>query len=363
MKQTPLFYSCFFGPLSTGVDGQQNLAAPVRTLLSDTFTMIDLSPATAETARFPTLRQVIAAIHRLLLVRLFRRPSGQVTVVDMMHSFASLPSARAADRFVLLGHDSYALRTRRDLAYAQGVGPRIRLALSALGWWYVELLLRRLTWKSLFASPLDRDQAAPGKGDVFAIPVSKALRIRGAQLRPPLYDRDSQPHILVSLPVVNPTQGMIDLKLVRELLARTSDTHRVTLWGKGAVELAARYVLPPDVAVVTWVADYADFVEEADLLVYPRLIGSGFHTKLAEALVLGVPCLCADWVAAPLIAAGYNGLRSFTSAQDFGTALTEALADLAASAPGPIITIPASAAPAVALSPIVAACTKALTTL
>jgi hypothetical protein len=356
----PLFYVCFFGPRSSGVEGQQNLARPVRTILSETFDLVDLAPATTETVRFPNLWLVVAALHRLVFARLFRRPSGRVTVVDMVHSFVTLPSDRACDRFVVLGHDSYALRTARDLAHTRGTLSRLRLAISALGWWYVEVLLRQLAWKSLFVAQIDRDRAAGKKGGVFAIPVSDALRTQGAALRLMPRCVPSMPHILVSLPVVNPAQGRIDRALVQDLLIRTCGTHYVTLWGKGAKDMAARTTLPPDVAVITRVEDYAGFLASFDLLVYPRLIGSGFHTKLAEALVLGVPCLCADWVAAPLKAAGYNGIRSFVNMDDFGQALTDSLADLSMPRPPLKPVIPASAAPSVALAPLIACCTEAL---
>lgn len=358
-----LYYHAFFGPNTPGLAGQQNLAREVRKLLSETFELEDLAPADAAAVAVPKLTTVLAAIVRLALARgLNPKRSCDVTVIDMVHSLATLDSSRARDRLIVIGHDSYALRARRDLGAARGWPRKMRLVVSWAGWRLVEFFLRRLVWRALFVSPLDSDQAVKGdQADVLAIPVSAGLRDAGARRRAKGTPHSDRPHILVSLPVTNASQLDIDLALVACLMHVAESRAEITLWGKGTASLRARLKLPATVRTVDWVDDYVGFVAGFDLLVYPRMVGSGFHTKLAEALTLGVPCLCVDWIATPLWHAGYNGIITFTKQATFSSALAGWLDAFYDGLASPVPTIPAKAAPKAALAPLLKAISQALT--
>lgn len=356
-------YCAFYGAEASGVAGQQNLSRPVRAVLGRAFELTDLSPEAAEIVSFPSLGTTIRAMHRLLFTRLLRaRSHTTVTVLDMVHSFAALSSDHAHDRLIVIGHDSYALRTLRDLRASRGASSRLRLLLSWIGWCYVEFLLRRLAWCSLFVSPIDRRYAARNMtSDLIAIPVSEEIRHAGERLRT-IEERthSSQLRILVPLPVANPAQNSIDQDLVARLISTTDKLTEVTLWGRGALILDKTIELPENCQIMDWVQDYTGFLAGFDLVVYPRLVGSGFHTKLAEALILGVPCFCSTWVATPLLEAGYDGITVFTNPAQFETEIVKLLAKLRSKEWQSMPILPQKAATDVALAPLIHAVTEAL---
>lgn len=360
-----LFYCAFYGPETSGLPGQQNLSRFVRTALAESFDVTNLSPKPIKIKRFPGLLTVVTALVRLWYHQSKRRTSdANVTVVDMIHSLTALPKARSADRLIVIGHDSYALRARRDFAHARQIRARLRLGASMMGWSFAEFLLRRVAWRTFFVSSIDLSNAARGHpSGLLAIPVDEKIREIGHRYRKTQSVRNSDlQRIVVSLPVTNSTQNRIDAELVNQVLSILGERAEVTLWGKGA-ELVARRADPTGRArVVEWVEDYAKFLQSFQLLVYPRMVGSGFHTKLAEALVLGVPCLCVDWVASPLIESGYDGLTTFSGSSDFPFALSTVTSRKATLKGTPMPILPAKASPAAALQPLIEACSEAINT-
>lgn len=359
-----VFYHAFFGPNTPGLEGQQNLSREVRKLLGTTFDAQDLAPVGSEPVAVPSVFRVIVAMYRLLLTRALRPGcSGNLTVIDMVHSLATLDPARARDRLVVIGHDSYALRTWRDFRAARGGLPRLRLALSWACWRHVEFLLRLLAWRAMFVSPLDSHHASWSKaGETLAIPVAASLREAGRRRRmnAGAARKPGRPRLLVSLPVCNTNQQRIDRLLVDRLLEIASARACITLWGKGAAALYGECVLPDNVRVVDWADDYARFLQGFDLLVYPRMIGSGFHTKLAEAQTLGVECICVDWVAEPLLRAGYDGILTFSDPSSFSRAVEDWLESFFINPTRPLCSIPAKATPEAALAPLLDAVTLGL---
>lgn len=360
MKLRPNYCS-FYGPDTVGLQGQQNLSRAIRSATSSNFEINDLSQTPTRMDHFPSLFRVLAAAFSLWLRRLTtRRRSGGVTVLDMIHSVTVLPKEHATDKLIIIGHDSYALRTMRELRAAQGAKTRLRLWMSALGWRCVELMLRNMAWHFFFASPIDFAYAASGyPGGVIAIPVDHQLIEIGKKLRNrPISPRIEIPKVLVSLPVVNPSQNRIDSELVTALLKKTKGIADVTLWGPAAPAISNVVNQNGQAHLVEWVEDYAGFLSSFDLLVYSRMVGSGFHTKLAEALVLGVPCVCVDWIAAPLIQAGYGPLITYSKPAEFVPAVARAIQEISNGAPRRQISPNAYAE--VALAPLIEICREAL---
>lgn len=323
-----LYYHAFFGPQTPKLTGQQNLASAVRELLGSEMMYQDLAPTGKEAKSVPKFFAIARKMIFIALIRgLKRQCSGDITVVDMVHSLATLDNKRARDRLIVLGHDSYALRAWRDFKASRLSVRKARLLISWIGWRFIEVLLRHLAWRVFFVSPIDSRNAIGSSFDnVLAIPISANLCDAGARLRTQGQLRRGSPRILVSLPVTNFSQSVIDLALVSRLLDIASSRAEITLWGKGAAPLCkALNNLPSSVRIVEWVENYTAFVASFDVLVYPRMVGSGFHTKLAEALVLGVPCVCVDWVATPLSLAGYDGITTFKDSESFSRAIAEFL--------------------------------------
>jgi glycosyltransferase involved in cell wall biosynthesis len=216
----------------------------------------------------------------------------------------------------------------------------------------------------LFVSQIDELHATGQQTNAnMCIPVSPDILSYAARLRSTKRRRRiGKPRILVSLPVTNAAQNRIDKELVEHLLRITSDRAAVTIWGKGAKAVSESLNCRDTVHVSEWVEDYPSFIASFDLMVYPRLVGSGFHGKLAEALVLGVPCLCADWVGKPLKACGYDGLYTFTGGRDFETAYTDLFEQILSSQGLPLPIVPTQAQKGVAIAPLIEACRDALKT-
>lgn len=350
-----IHYCCFYYPFSApGFAGQKNLSRSVHAILAAEFGESLHSTSQDPRADFPSVLSCLKVAHRLLLGRLSR--TREVTVLDMIHSLSCLPKERHRDRIILVGHDSYALRAWRELRHSRPTlgWHKVRKAAAWAAWAYLEFLLRLVCTSRLYVSPIDRAAVGGKRSAEIAIPLSPHL----LQSRPQSSSIGEIKRVLISTPVCNATQNAFDVEAIRIVHEITFPNASIVVWGAAADRLSSEIGHLAGVEFVSWVHDYISFVQSFDLLIYPRIIGSGFHTKIAEALVLGVQCVCAEWVARALEAVGYSGLSTFEARGCLGSAVRRALELHRRGKRRPHV--PAAVHPQVALRPLVDACYAAL---
>lgn len=363
-----LRYCCFYHPFEkAGFQGQKNLSVHIDNVLSDNFSENYQTDPTPDFSEFPSIQNILKALHRLLWWRsldFFRRhdkdSAHNVTVVDMIHSVVVLGRQNSGDRLVLIGHDSYSLRGWRQLMQTGAGFAFVRTAMAWLCWRYAEFLARRLFDFQFFVSPVDRRIAGhTQRSGVLPIPLSEHIRNASIERRSSSGHRRQK--LLVPVAVINPTQNSFDMTAVKTIRRVCPPDTEITLWGGGAETLRPELGAVENLQFVTWVEDYTGFLRQFDAVIYPRIVGSGFHTKLAEVLALGIPSLSVDWIAEALTSAGYGGLSTFTGPDDFESAVRgfcEQGSDPISTAP---VGLPESADAIHALQPLVERCHVLLT--
>ena len=361
-----LCYCCFYHPFDKpGFQGQKNLSVHVDRVLSDSFAKQYQSVSSREFSGFPSIYGIVKTLHKVLWWRvldIFRSRGADaphnVTVVDMIHSVVVLGRQNSGDRLVLIGHDSYSLRGRRQLMQTGAGTAFVRTAAAWVCWCYAEFLARRVFDFQFFVSPVDcRVAGHPHRSGVLPIPLSEHIR-KAAGRRLPSSGRRRK--LLIPVAVVNPAQNSFDAAAVRTIVRVCPPETEITLWGAGAEILKSEFDAVEDLQFVTWVEDYTGFLGQFDAVIYPRIVGSGFHTKLAEVLALGVPTLSVDWIAEALTSAGYSGLSTFTGSGDFETAVQEFFTHGQSTAATTASSLPQSADAKHALQPLVDCCDELL---
>jgi hypothetical protein len=368
MVEMGLRYCCFYHPFDKpGFQGQKNLSVHIDQELSDSFSGQYQTVSSPDFSGFPSLQSILRMLHSQLWWRVVDqwRPHDtdracNVTVVDMIHSVVALGRQNSGDRLVLIGHDSYSLRAWRQLMRTGAGLAFVRSAAAWLGWRYTEFLARRLFDFQFFVSPVDRRVAGhPRRSGILPIPLSQQIREAAGQRRPS--SDHCRQKLLVPVAVINPTQNSFDMAAVKTIRLVCPPETEITLWGGGAETLRPELQGVENLRFVTWVEDYVGFLEQFDAVIYPRIVGSGFHTKLAEVLALGIPSLSVDWIAEALNSAGYGGLSTFTGPGDFETAVREFCGHGQNTAPTAMASLPRSADAKHALQPLVERCDELLT--
>ncbi len=366
MAEMGLCYCCFYHPFDrSGFQGQKNLSVHVDQVLSDSFAGQYQTVSSPEFSGFPSIYGIVKTLHKLLWWRVldFSRSRGadsprNVTVVDMIHSVVVLDRQNSGDRLVLIGHDSYSLRGRRQLMQTGAGMAFARTAAAWLCWCYAEFLARRVFDFQFFVSPVDcRIAGHPNRSGVLPIPLTEHIRKAAGQRRP---SPDKRRKLLIPVAVVNPAQNRFDAEAVNIIRRICPPETEITLWGAGAETLRAEFDAVENLQFATWVEDYTGFLGQFDAVIYPRIVGSGFHTKLAEVLALGIPTLSVDWIAEALTSAGYSGLSTFTGSGDFETAVQEFFTHGQSTAATTASSLPQSADAKHALQPLVDCCDELL---
>lgn len=324
--KAPVGYCCFYrSGIGSGFKGQCNVSIPLRQVLALHFNVKDINRSKHQYSRFPSVARIIGAMQLILLTRLVSRASSSRQlniVVDMVHSLIELPKIHFKDTLILVGHDSYALRSWRDLKHTGPILHKIRRITALLAWLYAEWLSRQVFSHQFFVSPIDRQFAGSANRSSFVpIPLSSLVASASAQLLS--RRRNSKRRILIPVSVINASQNRYDLDIIRLAYDKLSDWGDIVIWGAASKYMKKELSYLPKLDYVEWAEDYCEFLAAFDLLIYPRVVGSGFHTKIAEAAALGVPCVCVDWVALPLIEAGYQGIMQYNTTQDLSILLCE----------------------------------------
>jgi hypothetical protein len=368
MVEMGLCYCCFYHPFDKpGFQGQKNLSVHIDRVLSDSFSGQYQTISSPESSGFPSIYSIVKTLHNLLWWRVtdlfgsHRTDSPHnVTVVDMIHSVVALGRQNSGDRLVLIGHDSYSLRAWRQLMQTSAGTAFVRTAAAWLCWCYAEFLARCVFDFQFFVSPVDcRVAGHPHRSGVLPIPLSEHVRKAAGQRRPSSGHRRRR--CLVPVAVINPTQNSFDTAAVKTITRVLPPETEITLWGAGAETLRPGLEAIENLKFVTWVEDYTGFLGQFDAVIYPRIVGSGFHTKLAEVLALGIPSLSVDWIAEALTSAGYGGLSTFSGPGDFETAVREFCGHGPSPAPTATVSLPQSADAKHALQPLVESCDELLT--
>lgn len=368
MLDMGLRYCCFYHPFDKpGFQGQKNLSVHIDRVLSERFSGQYQTVSSPEFSGFPTIQGILKTLHSLLwwrVVNLFRRHGPDnacnVTVVDMIHSVVVLGRQNSGDHLVLIGHDSYSLRAWRQLMQTGAGLAFVRTAVAWMCWRYAEFLARCLFDFQFFVSPVDRRVAGhPSRSGVLPIPLSEHIREAAGQRRSPSGHRRQK--LLVPVAVINPTQNSFDLAAVKTIRRVCPPDTEITLWGAGAEALRPGLEAVENLHFVTWVEDYTGFLSQFDAVIYPRIVGSGFHTKLAEVLALGIPSLSVDWIGEALTSAGYGGLSTFSGPGDFETAVRRFCEHAPSPASTATVSLPHSTDATHALQPLVERCDELLT--
>lgn len=352
-QTTWLRYCCFYDPRGPErrFQGQKNLSAHVLTALERTYgDYLELLPY-SQVDQAPNIASLLKVTREIETIRASSgaTPKG-ITVVDMVLSLAYLPIERCADAIILIGHDSYALRAWREWQKTRFGLRWLRRGLAWWAWHRLERRLSRICEHRIYVSPVDLDAAGPSKTASF-MPIPLHTQILAGQVYASTRQEKSSPKkILVPVPVLNTAQNSIEETILRKILVALPHDANVSVWGAAADHHAKALGADPRLHFVDWVTDYSAFLSSFDLLIYPRLVGSGFHTKLAEALALGVPCLAVDWICEALAAAGYTGLTAFRE-ETFSATLDHVLQAGATPPKG----LPDAAKPDVAMAPLIAA--------
>lgn len=368
MVEMGLRYCCFYHPFDKpGFQGQKNLSVHIDRVLSDSFSGQYQTVSSPEFSGFPSIQSILKTLHSLLWWRVvdkLRRHdtdnAHNVTVVDMIHSVVVLGRQNSGDRLVLLGHDSYSLRAWRQLMQTGAGVAFVRTAAAWLCWRYAEFLARCLFDFQFFVSPVDRRVAGhPHRSSILPIPLSEQFREAAGRRRSSSGRRRQK--LLVPVAVINPTQNSFDIAAVKTIRLVCPPETEITLWGGGAETLRPGLEAVENLEFVTWVEDYTGFLGQFDAVIYPRIVGSGFHTKLAEVLALGIPSLSVDWIAEALTSVGYGGLSTFSGPDDFETAVRGFCGHGPSPAPTAAVRLPQSADAKHALQPLVERCDELLT--
>ncbi len=348
-----LYYCCLYDPRgkARAFQGQKNLSAHVLAVLEKTYPTTMRVLDRDSSAVVPKVFDLLKTARRIEAYRARATTPNSalqgVTVVDMVLSFADLPSERFLDNIVLIGHDSYALRAWREWRQTPLGRGWLRRGLAWWAWHRLERHLARICAHRIYVSPVDQRVAGPLEtSSVISIPLGSD--IHAAKCSTLARPKQHPPRtILIPVPVLNAAQNAFEARALVRILEVLPQGAVLTLWGAAASHHAKAFGTRPNLRFVDWVEDYTAFLSGFDLLLYPRAVGSGFHTKLAEAQALGVPCLTVDWVAAALQTAGYTGLSTYRGGA-FIAALSKVLAD-GAPHPG---AVPRTADPDVALRPL-----------
>lgn len=351
LTKLPVRYCCLYDPNATSsqFQGQKNLSRYVLAALSIAYPNELTRAGLSEPSAVPSVSQLIATARKIARFRRDSGPPRGVTVIDMVLSLGTVPEAQYGDHLILIGHDSYALRARRELAATKPGSAWVRRVVAYLAWRHLEDCLAKLCHRRIYVSAVDAAAAGP-RSSALVMPIPLSATMRRAAEVPKIGLRGSPKRLLISVPVLNRAQNRFDLAAIRQVRRLAPPDATLTVWGAAAEPLAARLTDLGGLEFVPWAEDYEAFLRRFDLLIYPRIVGSGFHSKLAEALAVGLPCLAVDWIAKALTDAGYCGLLPFSGISDFAPAVVRALAT---AAPPP--TVSDLADPAVALAPLLEA--------
>lgn len=348
-----LGYCCLYDPRGPGTlfQGQKNLSVHVLTAIEKTYGdyLEHLTPVKADAKT--DIASLLKIACEIETVRATSRedPRG-VVVVDMVLSLAHLPAKRHSDLIILIGHDSYSLRAWREWKKTRFGLSWARRGLAWWAWHRMERKLSRICYHRIYVSPVDRSAAGPrGTSSVMPIPLRPQLHAAQAS-RSMMKNRKPPRKFLVPVPVINAAQNLAEEKILQKILAELPNGATATVWGAAAEHHAKRFGADPRLRFIDWVDDYSAFLGGFDLLIYPRLVGSGFHTKLAEALALGVPCMAVEWICEALADANYTGLTAFRE-QTFSATLTKVIQTGAELPKG----LPDKANPGVAMLPLIEA--------
>ena len=354
MSEVSLYYCCLYDPTVDSPDfsGQKNLSRHVLDALNSTHRLTLSAITCSDPPTLPSVGRLIAVTQKIARHRRTSDSNTGVTVVDMVHSLASLPEARYGDSLIVIGHDSYALRARRELEATKNGPPKIRRMIAYLAWRYLEHRLGKICHKRIYVSPIDA-QVAASDGSALVMPIPLTATMRRAATMPTARSNGLPKRLLVPVPVLNTSQNRFDLDAIAQIRRLAPSGTTVTVWGAAADYLASQLPDHDGLDFVSWADDYQAFLSCFDLLIYPRIIGSGFHGKISEALATGLPCVVVDWVAHALTHAGYGGLLTFSGDHDFAKVVGQALAG-----PAPRPRVP-KGDPARAMAPLLTAVDQA----
>ncbi len=192
---------------------------------------------------------------------------------------------------VLTCHDAYSLARRRARLAAKG-------AIEGITMWLREAAFRKLEKRHypemdavVTVSPVDADYLRVcGLNEVRTVPVPLDLDTDGMICR----KWSERAEVLCVVPPVAVRNVIYDainflaigVPRIREAVGRDL---KITVWGGAAYKIRKAIKEKDGLTFLDTVPDYFRFLSRRWVYVYPRRVGAGLHTKVLEAMGMGLP--------------------------------------------------------------------------